>query len=284
MRSLFGSPKLPRCAAALAGAAIFLAAPARAELYPLWEAGAGLTVLQFPYYRGSDQSDRYVFPVPYVVYRGPFLKVDRQKVRGLFFESDYGELDVSINGSPPVRSRDIRAREGMPDLDGAFEIGPSANIFLAHSDDGHRRLDLRLPLRKVFFTDLKHIENGGWLAQPQVALDYSAGPRRWNFGLTAGVLFGDARYHDYFYGVDSIYARPDRPAYQAHGGYAGAQLIASLSKRFEKFWFGSFVKYDNLAGADFDDSPLVRTRDAYSGGVAVTWVFAQSEELVEADQ
>jgi MipA family protein len=264
--------------------AFFLVAPARAERLPLWEAGAGLTVLQFPYYRGSDQSEHYLFPIPYFVYRGRFLKVDRQKVRGLFFESAYGELDVSINGSPPVRSRDVRAREGMPDLDGAFEIGPSANIFLSHSADGRRRLDLRLPLRKVFFTDLKHIDNGGWLAQPQVVLDYSTGSRGWNFGLTAGALFGDARYHDYFYGVDNIQVRPDRPAYQAHGGYAGAQLIASLSKRFEKFWFGSFMKYDNLAGADFDASPLVRTREAYSGGVAFIWVFAQSEERVAADR
>ena len=117
MRSLFSNQKLSGFAAALAGATLFLAAPARADLYPLWEGGAGLTVLQFPYYRGSDQSDRYVFPVPYVVYRGPFLKVDRQKVRGLFFESEHGELDVSINGSPPVRSKEIRAREEAPARD-----------------------------------------------------------------------------------------------------------------------------------------------------------------------
>lgn len=279
--------ELRRTVPALALLAAALICPtASAELYPLWEAGAGATILQFPYYRGSDQSNTYVFPVPYFVYRGPFLKVDRQKVRGLFLKNDYVELDVSINGSPPVRSKDIRAREDMPDLDGAFEIGPSANIFLHRSADGRRRADLRLPVRSVFFTDLKHFEHGGWLAQPQLTFDLAnqSGPRSWNLGLTAGVLIADARYHQYFYGVDSAFARPDRPAYQAHGGYAGTQFIASLSKRFDRFWVGGFMKYDNLSGAAFEDSPLVRTQSALSGGVALTWVFAISDEWVEASQ
>ncbi|MHB1291126.1 MAG: MipA/OmpV family protein, partial [Sulfuricella sp.] len=59
---------------------------------PLWEAGAGVAVLEFPDYRGSDEKYAYVLPVPYVVYRGEFLKVDRERVRGLFFKTDKAEL------------------------------------------------------------------------------------------------------------------------------------------------------------------------------------------------
>jgi len=257
---------------------------AQAELFPRWEAGAGATVLNFPYYRGSDQAKTYLFPVPYFIYRGKFVQVDRQKVRGLFLRNEYGELDVSINGSPPVRSKDIRAREDMPDLDAAFEIGPSVNLFLYRSQDHKRGIDLRLPLRSVTVTDFHHLQNAGWLAQPQLVLDLQdqLGGRGWNFGLAAGLLFADQRYHHYFYGVDSAFARPDRPAYEAHGGYSGGQLVGSLTKRYDRWWVGGFMKYDNLTGAAFADSPLVRTRQAYSGGLAVVWVFSQSEERVEA--
>ena len=101
---------------------------------PLWEAGVGAAVIDFPDYRGSDERQTYVLPVPYVVYRGRFLKVDRENVRGLFFKSDKAELDVSLNGSVPVKSSDNRAREGMPDLEPTLEIGPSLNLFLLHSD------------------------------------------------------------------------------------------------------------------------------------------------------
>ena len=265
-------------------AAALLSPRAHAEPYPRWEAGAGATVLQFPYYRGSDQSATYLFPVPYFVYRGKYIQVERQKVRGLFLKNDYGEIDISINGSPPVRSKDIRARQGMPDLDAAFEIGPSLNAFLYSSDDRRLGLDLRLPLRSVFVTDLSHVRHAGWLAQPQIVLSMrdQENPSSWNLGVAAGLLFADSSYHHYFYGVDDAFANPDRPAYHARGGNAGSQLITSLTKRIDRWWIGGFMKYDSLSGAIFADSPLVKTKQAYSGGIAVVWVFAQSEERVQA--
>ena len=54
---------------------------------PLWEAGAGMAVIDFPDYRGSDERHTYVLPVPYVVYRGEFLKVDRENIRGNYYFS-----------------------------------------------------------------------------------------------------------------------------------------------------------------------------------------------------
>ncbi len=102
--------------------------------YPLWEAGVGAGALSLPDYRGSDQQRFYAFPVPYLVYRGEILKVDRTAVRGLFFQSDRFEFDVSLNASPPVNSGRNHARQGMPDLDPTGEIGPSLIIKLGKSD------------------------------------------------------------------------------------------------------------------------------------------------------
>ncbi|HSF48456.1 MAG TPA: MipA/OmpV family protein, partial [Burkholderiales bacterium] len=96
--------------------------PVSADQLPLWEAGAGVAVLDFPDYRGSDERQTYLLPIPYVIYRGEILKVERQKVRGLLYTSEIAELDFSLSGSVPVRSDNNSARRGMPDLDPTLEL------------------------------------------------------------------------------------------------------------------------------------------------------------------
>ena len=57
----------------------------RAELLPQWEFGFGATAFTLPDYRGSDERRGYLFPLPFVVYRGEKVRVDRQGFRGLRF-------------------------------------------------------------------------------------------------------------------------------------------------------------------------------------------------------
>lgn len=253
---------------------------------PLWEAGAGVAVVDFPDYRGSDQRRSYVLPVPYFVYRGPFLKVERERVRGLLLKSDRAELDISVNGSVPVKSGSNRARSGMPNLSPTLEIGPSLNLSLFESTKKDLKLDLRLPLRPVFGVDSSGIRSVGWLFQPQLNLDVRgiSGMPGWNLGLLAGPIFADARYHQYFYGVDPLYATATRPAYQARGGYAGAQFITALSKRFPDYWVGGFVKLDTLSGSVIADSPLVRSRTNVSAGFAISWILGRSQTMVKDEE
>ncbi|MFL6579957.1 MAG: MipA/OmpV family protein [Burkholderiales bacterium] len=251
---------------------------------PLWEAGAGLTVLDFPDYRGSDERHTLVLPIPYLVYRGEFLKSDRESVRGEFFHNDRVELYLSVNGSIPVNSRENSAREGMSNLDPTLEIGPSLSVSLMRSDAMH--LKLRFPLRAVLATDLKHMTDQGWVFEPQLNVDFYdrfPGPG-WNLGFAAGPLYGNKRYHNYFYGVEPQEATPQRPAYEAGGGYGGFQFIATLSKRFRSYWVGGFVRADTLSGATFENSPLVRQKQSFATGIALSWIFGQSQEMVEADE
>lgn len=264
--------------------ALMAASAAHADQLPLWEAGAGVGVIAFPDYRGSDERSTYVLPVPYLVYRGEFLKVDRESVRGRLFHSEDVELDISLNGSVPVKSSDNRARQGMPDLDPSFEIGPSLNVTLARSKDARYKLDFRLPVRSVFATDFSHIKHVGWITQPHLSVDIAEplGYQGWKLGLLAGPLYADRRFHDYFYAVDPQFATPERPAYSAPGGYSGSQFIAALSKRFPAFWIGGFLKWDTLHGAVFADSPLVRKREFFTGGFAISWILAESKVRVGA--
>jgi len=253
---------------------------------PLWEVGAGVAVIDFPDYRGSDERQSYVLPVPYLVYRGEVLQISREKVRGLFFKSDRAELDVSLNGAVPVKSASNQARQGMPDLDPTLEIGPSLNLFLIHSDAKKINLELRLPLRTVIASDFSSAKQVGWVFQPQLSVDVRdlGGNEGLKLGLAAGPLFGDRGYHQHFYGVDPEFATAARPAYSAHGGYAGAQFIAAISKRFPNYWVGGFMKWDTLNNAAFADSPLVKTRQYFTTGFAISWIFGESKTMVAEDR
>ena len=264
--------------------ALQTATAARADQLPLWELGAGAAVVNFPDYRGSDERHTYPLPIPYVIYRGETLKVDRQKVRGLLFETRLAELDMSASGSIPVKSDDNHARRGMPDLDPTLEVGPSLNVFLDRSAGSRATLELRLPVRTILSSDFTEVSYRGLLFHPHLNLalkDVIPGPG-WNLGLVIGPVFATRKYHDYFYSVAPQFALPDRPAYEAHGGYSGTAFIAALSKRFDRYWFGAFFKADSLHGAAFESSRLVKQKSALSGGVAAAYVFSKSTRLVEA--
>jgi MipA family protein len=251
---------------------------------PLWEIGAGISALSFPDYRGSDRSSVYAMPFPYVVYRGDFLKADRNGIRGTLFDSDRVEFNLSFGASIPVESEDNHARRGMPDLDPSVEIGPSLDINLWRTPDRRYKLDLRMPVRAALnahdsFRDL------GWVFSPRINLDITDVPGfpGWNLGVLVGPMYGSRRNHDYFYSVAAPYATAERPAYDARGGYAGSQFIVGVSKRYRDYWLGGFVRWDSLDGARFEDSPLVKSDHYFAAGVGIAWILGESATRVEAD-
>jgi outer membrane protein len=258
---------------------------ARAGEFPLWEAGAGVAVISFPEYRGSDQRRTFVLPVPYLVYRGEYLKADRDSVRGQFIKNDRVDLSVSVNGSIPVNSSDNTARAGMPDLDPTLELGPNLLLTILRKPDRSIEIGLRLPVRTVIATDFSHTRNVGWVFQPQINIDFRDTwlGEGWNVGFAAGPLYGDRHYHNYFYGVEPAFATPQRPTFTAAGGYAGSQILGAISKRFPSFWVGAFARWDTLSGAVFEASPLVRQKDSFAAGFAIAWIFGRSQRLIEAE-
>lgn len=271
--------------AALCVLCALLAAPAAADELPLWELGAGIGALALPDYRGSDQGRGYVLPVPYVVYRGDFLKADRRGIRGELFDSERVDLNVSVSASLPVDSSRNAARAGMPDLQPSVELGPSLEFTLWRSREGRELLELRLPARAAFT-----IESSphaiGWIATPNLNLDLRGrgALAGWNFGLLAGPIYGSRRLHEYFYSVAPEFATPARPAYAAPGGYAGLQFLAAASRRFNGFWVGAFIRADTLRGAAFEASPLVKRDTYFAAGAAIAWVLGTSAERVEAPE
>jgi len=263
--------------------ALMLAAGAlqAAEEKPLWEVGAGVAAFSFPSYRGSNQTNNFLMPVPHFTYHGDFLKADRHGIRGSFFDSDRVDLTVSLALSPPANSDDIKARSGMSDLEATFEIGPQMDLTFWRSENRARFVKLLLPVRAAFTVEGSP-KDIGWVFHPKLNMDITdlPGMPGWNLGMLAGPLFGDKRQHAYYYSVAPKDAMAGRPAYEASSGYGGMQYLVALSKRFPKFWVGSFVRYDNLSGASFEDSPLVKQKDYFAAGLAITWVLGESSTRV----
>jgi outer membrane protein len=256
----------------------------RAEEKPLWEAGLGVGGLVFPDYRGSDEMQAYPIPVPYLIYRGDFLKADREGVRGELFDREYAELSISVNATIPVSSDDNSARRGMPDLEPTIELGPSLDLHVWKSPDERIKLDVVMPLRAPLTVE-RSPKSIGWLFSPRVNLDIgNVNNSGWNLGLGAGPVFADRKYHDYFYSVKPQYANAERLEYDANGGYSGVHVLASLSKRYPKYWVGAYVRYDSLESAAFEDSPLVRSTSYIAGGFGIAWMIGQSKRLVEVDE
>jgi outer membrane scaffolding protein for murein synthesis (MipA/OmpV family) len=252
--------------------------PASADA-PLWELGAGATVLHLPHYRGADQTHTWTLPLPYVVYRGPVLRADREGARAVLLQTDRLDVDLSLAGTPPTRSDDNVARRGMADLPTILELGPVVNWTAARGADW--KLDLRLPVRAALGLGG---EGGfkGWVATPQLRLSLpEAGG--WRTALSAALVAQDRRYNEVFYKVAPSEALPDRPAYQPGGGRAGGYLQGAAARRIGPWWIAGFARWDTLRGASFLDSPLVRQRDNWSAGIAVAYVFATSSRTGEEE-
>ena len=274
---------LSAAALAAAAAAAAISLPAHAEEKPLWEFGLGAGVLAFNDYRGAATTHAYPVPIPYLVYRGKFFKSDRNGIRRILVGRYRVELNLSVNGTTPVRNDS--ARSGMPDLRPTLEVGPQLEAHLWRNTDERVKLDLRVPLRASFTVEAVPHVVGVFLA-PNVNLDIGQHPGTygWKLGLLAGPLFADRRYDGYFYGVAPQYASAGRPAYTAAGGYAGTQVLAALTRRYPSYWLGAFVRYDTLAGASFAASPLVKRDSYWTAGVAAAWIIRRSTRLADSDE
>jgi hypothetical protein len=211
-----------------------------------------------------------------MVYRGERVSFDREGLRGRLFESPRWRLELSADAMVPVES-DNGLREGMVELAPMIELGPSLEFLITQHDSTEWRL--RLPLRSAIAVDLPSLSSQGAVFHPNLALDTHNGS--WELGASVGPLFASEAYHDYYYSVPAAYVTPQREQYQAEGGYSGFRLTMGASRYFGNFWLGAFVRYDNLDGAVFADSPLVEQNSAMMGGVALSWIFRRSKRVIQ---
>jgi outer membrane scaffolding protein for murein synthesis (MipA/OmpV family) len=256
------------------------------DLRPIWEAGAFIGVFNSPEYPAADQSQTNVIPSPYFIYRGETLRIGEGAIaRAVAVDSSWYELDLSLAGSFNANSDDNPARNGMPDLDFIFELGPQLKVRLGQFEferQGKSELFLNLQTRAAFSTDFSGIAHRGYVFQPQL----SYRQRGWLSEKTAlsisiSPTWATERLHDYFYQVDSDFVTMDRASYDAKSGYLGTDLSLGLSfnatDSMRIFVGGSISMH---SGAANEDSPLFKDKSTYSLGLGMVWRLWESEEKV----
>lgn len=277
-RTCVGATFAGLCAALAAPAARAQDEPARsaaASGLPLWEAGAFAGIATQPAYPGADENVDRALVLPWVIYRGPLLRIDRGALTVRALRTPRTELDVGFSLSLGSNAADVEARRGMPDLGTLVEFGPRLKINLGALDGDRPAWRLELPLRGVFDAS-DGLRHRGYAFEPQLVYE----TRRdggWGLQASAGLVFGDRELNDTFYGVAPAFATAARPAYAARAGLIGSRAGLALSRRIgQDLRLFVFARVDSVAGGANDTSPLVRRETGATAGVGLAWTLARS--------
>lgn len=249
---------------------------------PLWEIGVFSGVARLPHYRGADEYELYVLPLPYFIYRGDVVKATREGVRGIFYSNERAELSLSFGGNPPV-SYDNTAREGMKKLNAVLEAGPQLKLFLREK----KSLDpfyISLSAHTAWSAD---IEDGeiDWEGLHGIArLIYRNrtmfSEQNITYGLNLSLDVANSEFHSYYYDVNETEVLPDRPSYKAGGGYSGLSISCNAVKKVnDRISIGVYYRWDSLDGAVYEGSPLVREKNNHIVGGAVVINLFRSKRM-----
>ena len=235
------------------------------------EIGIGAGGQYIPDYRGSRETQSHAIPFPVVFYHGDFLKADREGVRGEFVSTNRYELNISADLALNGDSDDNQLRLGMPELDTAFQIGPSFNINITgqHLEEG---LSLRLPARIVLTVASDGIEPIGYTLNPKFTYHVPDFFEQWRLSSDIGILYGSNKFHDYYYSVQPQYVTPERPFFDADGGYSGIYSKIALSNHADSWFYSVSLRYDYLSGTQFEHSPLVETLHYWTFSFGIAWL------------
>ena len=253
------------------------------EAQPLWEFGAGGVALSGANYPASSERNFIALAAPYIVYRGDVFRIGGgHGARAVVLEKSDFELDLSFGGAFSAESEDNTVRQGMPELEFLFEVGPQLIYKLTDitfDDGGKARLNTHLQTRGVFSTDFRGLDQKGYVIesilsyqQRGVWLENTA------LNISFSLTYASEKLQDYFYQVDSSFATNNRDQYDAKGGYLGSELSVGLSfplvDNIRGFLGGSVKFYQGAANID---SPLYEKDITHSLGLGFVWRLYQSE-------
>lgn len=244
---------------------------ARAQL----EAGIGISAVHVPHYIGSDEANDFYLPFPYIRYRSEKLNIDRNLIQGNLWRSGNWSLEISLGGSVKVDSDENQARSGMDDLDFIVEAGPALHYYFSGDRTTENALLLQLPLRLAMNTDFTDIGYQGFTSIPRLVWrrgyfinGYEVRPQ-----ISMGIRLGTEKYHDYIYGVESEFSTAARPSYEAKAGYGGLQFAYSTAVLWDNYLVALGLRYVQVSGAEYEDSPLIKRSDSLLAGLAVAYLF-----------
>jgi len=272
-------------AAAVSSALLAAEEPVMLEK-PLWELGFGGGLLVQPQYPSSSQTQTRGIVLPYIVYRGDVLRVgDGQSARAVAAESNWYELSMSFDAAFDADSEGNETRQGMPDLDFVFEIGPQLMFRLADftfSDTSRSELQFSLQARAALSTDFGSIDHRGYVFEPMLRYRHY-GFLRPDFESTISIrpVWATRDLHAYFFDVDPEFATAIRPEYRASAGYYGTGVNFYGTWHINqqaRLFLGLQTSF--LHGAKNINSPLFEKKFTTGFGAGLIWSFVESKRTV----
>lgn len=291
---MFTSNSKIRISSAVLGGLLFFAAngfvladeaPVMLEK-PLWELGFGAGVLVQPHYPSSSETQTRGLGLPYIVYRGDVLRIgDGQSARAVAAESNRYELSMSFDAAFDADSEGNELRQGMPDLDFVFEIGPQLMFRLGDytfSDTSRSELQFSLQARAAFSTDFGRIDHRGYVFEPMLRYRHY-GLFRPDFEATVSIrpVWATRDLHAYFFDVESQFATTSRPEYRASQGYYGTGVNFYGTWHINnkaRLFLGLQTSW--LQGAQNSGSPLFEKKFTTGFGAGLIWSFVESKRTV----
>ncbi len=241
-----------------------------------WTMGLGLGVFDYHLYPGAKNTNQLILPAPYFTYRSPRFEVDRG-IKSFIYNSEVIVIDISADFGLPVDSEKTIARKGMPDLDFVVQLGPSLEFILNDKKHNYFESRFEIPVRIAFSVDIGNVQNIGFLLEPRFSWNHR---RLSSTGVsqkaTIGLKFATRDYHAYYYDVAPEFVTATRAEYSSEAGFGGSFVNYRITYKTNDFVYWTFVRYQSLRGADFEDSPLVLQNDYYFFGVGFAWIFARS--------
>lgn len=262
----------------LAEQAVITASPSEpaSTSLPLWEAGLFAAGITQPAYPGADEGASLLLGLPFVIYRGEYLRIDRGSVGVRAIKTPRTEVDIGFGASLGSRAEDIEARRGMDDLGMLLEFGPRLKINLGDVSEGQSSSRIQLPVRAVFDVN-DHFKYRGIAYELQWVTDMEF-PSDWNVTSNLGAVFGDQQLADTFYRVAPGEATSVRPAYNARSGLIALRATVLASRLFTPdMRIVSYLRFDSVQAGANHASPLVRRDTGWTIGLGLAWTLAQSE-------
>lgn len=271
--------------------AAFLSTTARADDsadgIPVWEYGIGGGSISTPSYPGSDDLISRSIALPYAIYRGETVRLgDGGLIRARTMLTERLEVDLSFSGAFGANSEGDADREGMPDLEYLFEIGPQL-VYHAYDDKTRverHQIDMSLQARQVFSVERFPFDGRGQILETAIEYDYDAyGIGRFSFSSELSALWGSQRLHDNFYTVAPQFETVTRQRFSATDGFLGVEWDYGLGYRVNED-LRIFLRGETYFGAQNvnRDSPLFKKTRTQSLALAFVWRIDKSDRVLKS--
>jgi MipA family protein len=254
---------------------------------PLWELGFGAgAFISQPQYPGSSETQTRGLGLPYIIYRGDVLRIgDGQAARAVTAENEFYEVSLSFDAAFDADSEGNQLRQGMPDLDFIFEVGPQVIFKLQNftfRDNSRSELQLSLQARAAFSTDFSRIDHRGYVFEPMLRYrHYGLFRPEFEGTLSIRPVWATRDLHAYFFDVAPQYVNSERSVFRSDAGYFGTGINFSGTWHLNekaRIFTGIQTTFHN--GAVNRNSPLYEEDFTVGFALGFIWSFLESKQTV----